>query len=90
MLIKLVKVERGPTGVFSSLKEVYVNINHIASVTSEGDIISLVEKKSIGLLDNIQLSKVVIIEGNRSRSITVVGEPNDIYNKVNKKQILRG
>ena len=90
MLVKLVKVEKGPTGQFSSLKEIFVNINHITSVSSENNTISLVEKKSIGLLENVQLSKIIIVEGNRSRAITVVGEPTEIYNKINKKQILRG
>ena len=90
MLVKLVKVEKAPSGMFSSLKEIYVNINHIASVTSENDTMSLVEKKSIGLIDNVELSRIVIVEGSRTRAITVVGEPADIYSKINRKQILRG
>ena len=90
MLIKLVKVKRSSVGSYSSLQEVYVNINTIGSVTSENEVISLHEKNSIGIQESTELSKVVIMEGNRTRSIIVVGSPNEIYNKINKKQILRG
>ena len=48
------------------------------------------EAKDLGLTEAIQFSRLTIQEGNVSRTITVVGRPWEINQKINKKQILRG
>ena len=92
MLIKLIEIKRGIRGSATSLNEIYVNSSHIISVSD--DVVaneSLInEANSLGLIDNVRFSKIVLSEGSRTRSLTVVGTPSDIHSKVRKKQILRG
>ena len=91
MLVKLVKVDLSTNGQ-SSLKEIYVNTNHIAAISEVDDVSEsvLIEKQLLGFMKDVTFSRIVIVEGNRTRTITVVGAPIDIYQKINKKQILRG
>jgi hypothetical protein len=91
MLIKLINIERSKDGQ-SSLREVYVNTSHITSVSEipSGDESVLVEKQLLGFMKEVSFSQVVILEGGRSRFLTVVGTPTEIYQKINKKQILKG
>ncbi len=92
MLVKLIEVKRGMRGGTASLNEIYVNSSHIISVSE--DMVaneSLVqEAKTLGLMENVRFSKIVISEGNTTRALTVVGTPSEVHNKVKKRQILRG
>ena len=92
MLIKLVEVKRGMRGGTASLNEIYINSSHIISVSE--DLIAgenlVNEAKNLGLVENVRFSKVVLSEGSQTRSLTVVGTPSEVHNKVRKKQILRG
>lgn len=92
MLVKLIEVKRGMRGGTTSLSEVYINSSHIISISE--DLIaneSLVkEAKDLGLLENAKFSKVVLSEGNQTRTLTIVGRPADLHHKIRKRQILRG
>ena len=92
MLVKLIEVKKGMRGGTASLSEIYVNSSHIVSVSE--DLIaaeSLInEAQQLGLIEGVRFSKVIISEGNQTRSLTVVGTPYDVYGKIKKRQILRG
>ena len=92
MLVKLIEVKRGMRGGTATLNEIYINSAHIVSVSEDfvaGE--SLIsEAKQLGLVEGVRFSKVTISEGSQIRSLTVVGTPSDVYNKVKKRQILRG
>lgn len=92
MLVRLVEVERGMRGGTARLKEVYLNPQHIISVTD--DLISneslMTEAANLGLAEGAIFSKVTIQEGNMPRSLIIVGSPAEVYRKIRKKQVLRG
>ncbi len=92
MLVKLIEIQRSMRGGTASLIELYVNPDHIISV-SEDQIANktlIGEAKELGLVEGVQFSKVVISEGNFAKTITIVGSPPEIYNKIRKRQVLRG
>ena len=74
MLVKLIEIERGMRGGTATLKEVYLNPQHIISVSSDlmANQSLVTEANQLGLSDNVTFSKVVIHEGNVPRSIIVV------------------
>ena len=92
MLVKLVEIERGMRGGTARLKEVYLNPQHIISVTD--DLISneslMTEATNLGLTDGAVFSKVTIQEGNMPRSLIIVGSPAEVYRKIRKKHVLKG
>jgi|9_EtaG_2_1085328.scaffolds.fasta_scaffold08991_5 O-phosphoseryl-tRNA(Cys) synthetase len=92
MLIKLVEVKRGMRGGSAFLNEIYINSSHIISVSEDSNANqSLInEIRDLGLVEGIRFSKVVLSEGHQTRSVTIVGTPSEIYNKMKNKQILRG
>jgi len=92
MLIKLIEVKRGMRGGTASLNEIYVNSSHIISVSEDAvaNESLMHEAKTLGLVENVRFSKIVISEGNTTRILTVVGTPSEVHNKVRKRQVLRG
>jgi len=92
VLVKLIEIKRGMRGGTASLSEIFINSSHIISVSE--DVImqeTLVnEVKDLGLVSATTFSKVVLSEGNQVRTLTVVGNPHEIYNKIKRKQILKG
>jgi hypothetical protein len=92
MLVRLIEIERGIRGGTPRLKEVYINSQHIISVSDDfaANETLIKETKQLGLTENVVFSKVIIHEGNVPKSITVVGSPAEIYRKVKEKQILKG
>ena len=83
MLVKLIEVKRGMRGGTASLGEIYINSDHIVSVSADHatDENMVNEAKQLGLIE---------VEGNQTRTLTVVGAPADVYGMVRKKQVLRG
>ena len=92
MLVKLIEVKRGMRGGTASLGEIYINSDHIVSVSADHatDENMVNEAKQLGLIEGVSFSRVVIVEGNQTRTLTVVGAPADVYGMVRKKQVLRG
>jgi len=92
MLIRLIEIQTSIRGGAPSLNEIYINSTHIVSV-SEDRITNenlINETKSLGLMDDVKFSKVIITEGNQTRTLRVVGAPAEVHNKIKKKQVLRG
>ena len=90
MLVKLIEVQRGMRGGTASLREVYLNPQHIISVVENPVVTLIAETIRLGLIEGTVFSKITMQEGNSSKSVIVVGQPSEIYKKINKKQILRG
>lgn len=92
MLVSVIEIKRGIGKQPPSIKEIYINSSHIVSVSEESMAIEnlIKESKNLGLVENVQFSKIVLTEGSMTRSITVIGSPQQIYSKIKKKQILRG
>ena len=92
MFIKLIEVTKGIAPGRSSIREVYVNPQHIISVSEDPTLNQtlLAEIENLGLVHQTVFSKIIIQEGAGSRNMIVVGAPAEIYTKINKKQILRG
>ena len=92
MLVKLIEVQRGMRGGSATLNEIYVNSSHIISVSEDlaANESLINEAKSLGLVESVRFSRVVISEGNHTRTLTVVGTPSEVHNKVRKRQVLRG
>ena len=92
MLIKLVEVQRSIRGGTASLNEIYVNSAHIISVSEDRSASERLinETQNLGLVEGVRFSKVIISEGNQTRSLTIVGTPSEVHNKIRKKQVLRG
>jgi len=92
MLVKFTEVKRQMRGGTAFLNEIYINSSHIISVSEDAlTTQSLVsETKNLGLLEGVKFSKVLLAEGNQTRTIIVVGTPSEVHGKVRKRQILRG
>ena len=92
MLVKLIEVTRGLRGGTASLSEIYINSAHIVSVSDDtvANESLINEVKSLGLVESVRFSRVTIVEGNRSRVLTIVGTPSEVHSKIRKRQVLRG
>ena len=92
MLIKMVQVLKEMRGGTASLKEIYLNPNHIISISEDTKTqeVLINEVKNLGLLEGVAFTKVIIQEGSSSKTITVVGDPKEIYGKLKQRQVLRG
>jgi len=92
MLVKLIEVKKQMRGGLASLSEIYINSAHIISVSEDvqanQNLVS--EATRLGLTEDIRFSKIVLSEGNQTRTLTVVGPPSEVHGKVKKRQILRG
>jgi len=92
MLVKLTEIRRGLRGGTAVLNEIYINSTHIISVSEDAhanqNLVNEVAR--LGLIEGVKFSKVILSEGNQTRTLTVVGTPAEIHGKVRKKQILRG
>ena len=92
MLVKLIEVKSGIRGSTASLSEIYINSSHIVSVSEDfrAKETLINEATRLGLIESVGFSKIVITEGNHSRTLTIVGTPAEIYSKIKKRQVLRG
>jgi hypothetical protein len=92
MLVKLIEVKRGMRGGAVFLNEIYINSDHIISVSEDSHTSDnlVKETKELGLVEGVKFSRVVLSEGNQTRVLTVVGAPSEVHGKVKKRQVLRG
>jgi hypothetical protein len=97
MLIKLTEVCTNGTCTTQedyTLKEIFVNPDHVIMIREEARMRSLNEQGLLnkGLDSTHQFSKLTINRGNTGTEIVVVGAPNTIETVLNKnnKQVLRG
>lgn len=96
MLVKLTEVCNNgavTTNKLYSLREVFVNPEHVVMIREEKRMRELNERGKVatGLDASHQFSKVTINRGQSGTEIVVVGAPEVVENILkNKKQLLRG
>jgi hypothetical protein len=96
MLVKLTEI--CGTGAVSSgrkysLREVFVNPEHVVMVREEHQMRNLNEQGMLteGLNKNHRFSKVTIDKGTTGTEIVVVGDPNSIETALNRRRaVLKG
>ena len=89
MLVKLIEVFK-PEGERLHLHEIHVTPDAVKMIRKETNVNMINEAHALGIVHNAQFSRVTINEGSHARTITVVGSPEELRRKLNKRQILRG
>jgi len=88
MLIKLVEVHK-PQGERVYLNEIHVAPSAVTTIRSEASNEMITEAQKLGIDQEAQFSRITILEGPTSRSVVVVGSPEELRRKLNKRQLLR-
>jgi len=89
MLVKLIEVFK-PDGDRVHLDEIHVSPDAVKVIRKETNVNMINEAHALGIVNNAEFSRITINEGQSSRTITVVGSPDELRRKLNKRQILRG
>lgn len=89
MLVKLIEVFK-PPGERMHLDEVYVSGQAVTSIRPEQNTSMLSEAVELGISPQASFSRVTINEGGLARTITVIGSPLEIRNKLGIKNLLKG
>ncbi len=89
MLTKLIEVHK-PNGDRVHLDEIYVNGQAVTSIRSESNTQMISEAVQLGVSPEASFSRVTINEGGMARTITVVGSPVEIKNKLGIRNLLKG
>jgi hypothetical protein len=88
MLVKLVEVYKHP-GERVRIDEIFVAKEAVTSIRAEqGAIIN--EAIEFGISEHAGFSRVTLNEGGMARTITVVGSPTEVRNKLGIRTVLRG
>jgi len=86
-MVKLVEFFK-PPGERPHLDEVWINPDAVVSIRPERS--GLIEEAyDFGIDRNVEFSKLAVNESGFSRQIIVIGSPNEVRDKLNKKQLLR-
>lgn len=89
MLVKLIEVFK-PEGERLHLDEIHVSPDAVKMIRKETNVNMINEAHSLGIVNNAEFSRITINEGAHARTITVVGSPEELRRKLNKRQILKG
>ena len=89
MLVKLIEIHK-PQGERVHLDEIYVNGQAVTSIRSESNTQVISEALELGVSPEASFSRVTINEGGMARTITVVGSPAEIKNKLGIRNLLKG
>lgn len=89
MLIKLIEIHK-QEGERVHLDEVYVNNQAVISIRSEQNTSVINEAVELGISPQASFSSLTLNEGGMARTITVVGSPAEIKNKLGIKNLLKG
>ena len=89
MLVKLVEVYK-PPGERLHLDEVYISGNAVTSIRLEQNNSIISEAVELGVSPQAVFSRITINEGGMARTITVVGSPMEIKNKLGIRNLLKG
>lgn len=89
MLVKLIEVHK-PEGDRVHLDEIHVSPNAVTTIRKETNANMINEAHSLGIVTDAQFSRITIMEGSMARTITVIGSPEELRRKLNKRQVLRG
>jgi hypothetical protein len=88
MLVKLVEVHK-PQGDRAYLDEIHVSPVAVVTIRREPPSEMINEAMQLGISQEAQFSRITILEGVSSRSIVVIGSPDELRRKLNKRQLLR-
>lgn len=88
MLVKLVEVFK-PQGDRVHLDEIHVSPSAVTTIRREPSSPLLSEAMTLGLTEGVQFSRITIMEGASARSVVVIGSPEELRQKLNKRQLLR-
>lgn len=88
MLVKLIEVYK-PEGDRVHLDEIHVSPNAVTTIRRESTSPLINEAHSLGVSHEAQFSRITIMEGSSSRTIVVVGSPDELMRKLGKRQVLR-
>ena len=88
MLVKLIEIFK-PEGGRVHLDEIHVTPSAVTTIRRETNNNLINEVYSLGITPDAQFSRITIMEGPLSRSIVVVGSPEELRRKLNKRQLLR-
>lgn len=88
MLVKLIEVFK-PQGDRVHLEEIHVSPAAVTTIRREPVTELVVEAQNLGLASEVQFSRITILEGSMARSIVVVGSPDELRQKLRKRQLLR-
>jgi len=89
MLVKLIEIHK-PDGDRIHLDEVFINGQAVTSIRSESNVQMISEAVELGVSPEASFSRVTINEGGVARTITVVGSPIEIKNKLGIRNLLKG
>jgi hypothetical protein len=89
MLIKLVEIHK-PEGERVYLDEIHVSPDAVTMIRKESNAQIINEAHSLGINHDVQFSQLTLVEGMGSRTIIVVGLPEELKRKLGKRQVLRG
>ena len=84
MLIKLVEVHR-PQGDRVYLDEIHVTPSAVTTIRREDSNEMITEARKLGIDHEAQFSRITIM----ARSVVVIGSPEELRRKLNKRQLLR-
>jgi hypothetical protein len=88
MLVKLIEVFK-PQGTRVHLDEIHVSPAAVTTIRREPPSEMINEAHSLGLASEAQFSRITIMEGAMSKTIVVVGSPEEVKRKLNGRQLLR-
>ncbi len=88
MLVKLIEVFK-PQGDRVHLEEIHISPNVVTTIRREQSSEIITEAHALGISSEAQFSRITISEGSTSRSAVVVGSPEELRRKLNKRQLLR-
>jgi hypothetical protein len=89
MLVKLIEIHK-PPGERVHIDEVYINGKAVTSIRAESNSGMISEAINLGVSPEASFSRVTINEGGMSRTITVIGSPLEIKNKLGIRNLLKG
>lgn len=89
MLVKLIEVFK-PEGSRVHLDEIHVAPDAVTTIRREPSSAMINEAISLGVNPEASFSRITIMEGSLARSIVVVGSPDELRQKLNKRQVLKG
>ena len=88
MLVKLIELHK-PEGDRIYLDEIHVTPAAVTTIRRETDQGMINEAHNLGIVQDAQFSRITISEGSLVRSVVVVGSPEELRRKLNKRQLLR-
>tara|TARA_R110000824_G_scaffold555_4_gene3584 strand:- start:3864 stop:4145 length:282 start_codon:yes stop_codon:yes gene_type:complete len=93
VLVKLISLYQGINGGYV-LKEIMINPKHIVMISDEPSFKKRLEegKLNLGLVPEVEFTRITMADSPYQKEIVVVGSPHDIESKIfqKSKQLLRG